>query len=83
MESRTQGSRPRPRTQKSPWPRPRTALPKTDPLEAKDRIARGQGQGPRTQAQKCSQKKKQSSQIFREVSGVFLIISKMNKSLRL
>ena len=28
-------------------PRPRTALPRTDPLEAKDRIA----QGPKTQAQ--------------------------------
>ena len=32
-------------------PRPRTALPRTDTLEAKDRNARGQGQGPRTQAQ--------------------------------
>ena len=30
-------------------PRPMTALPRTDPLEAKDRNARGQGQGPRTQ----------------------------------
>ena len=32
-------------------PRPRTALPRTDPLEAKDRNARGQGQGHRN---KCS-----------------------------
>ena len=40
MESRTQGSRPRPRTQKNP--RPRTAFPRTDTLEAKDRNARGQ-----------------------------------------
>ena len=34
MESRTQGSRPR--TQKNPRPRPRTAIPRTEPLEAKD-----------------------------------------------
>ena len=41
--------------QKNPRPRPRTALPRTDPLEAKDRNARGQG--PRTQAQVFSKKK--------------------------
>ena len=40
MESKTQGSRSRPRTQNNP-------RPKTDPLEAKDRNTRGQG--PRTQ----------------------------------
>ena len=40
-----------------PRPRPRTALPRTEPLEAKDRNARGQGQGPRTQAQVFSKKK--------------------------
>ena len=45
MESRTQGSRSRARTQKNPRPRPRTSLPRADPLEAKDRNARGQGQG--------------------------------------
>ena len=39
-------------------PRPRTAFPRTDPLEAKDRNARGQGQGPRTQAQVLSKKNK-------------------------
>ena len=39
-------------------PRPRTAFPRTDTLEAKDRNARGQGQGPRTQAQVLSKKKK-------------------------
>ena len=55
MESRTQGSRPRPRTQKK--------------SEAKDslsenRHSRGQGQGPRTQAQVLSKKKKRSSQKF-------------------
>ena len=56
MESRTQGSRPgpRPRTQKNP--RPRTAFPRTDIFEAKDRNARCQG--PRTQAQVFSKKKK-------------------------
>ena len=53
MESRTQGSRPR--TQKNP--RPKTALSRTNPLEAKDRNARGQGQGPRRQAQVFSKKK--------------------------
>ena len=31
---------------KNPRPRPRTAFPRTDTLEAKDRNARGQGQGP-------------------------------------
>ena len=35
--------------------RPRTALPRTDPPEAKDRDA--QGQGPRTQVQVLSKKK--------------------------
>ena len=43
-------------------PRPRTAFPRTDTLEAKDRNARGQG--PRTQAQVLSKKKKRSSQKF-------------------
>ena len=47
---------------KNPRPRPRTAFPRTDILEAKDRNARGQGQGPRTQAQVLSKKKKRSSQ---------------------
>ena len=59
MESRTPSSRrrrkPRPRAQKNPMPR--TALPRTDPLEAKDRNAQSQGQGPRTQAQVFSPKK--------------------------
>ena len=36
-------------------PRPRTAFPRTEPLEAKDRNARGQG--PRTQPQVFSKKK--------------------------
>ena len=39
VESRTQGSRPRPTTQKK------------SEAKAKDRNARGQGQGPRTQMQ--------------------------------
>ena len=46
VESRTQRSR----------PRPRTAFPRTDTLKAKDRNDRGQGQGPRTQAQVLSKK---------------------------
>ena len=44
-------------TKKNPRPRPRTAFPRTDTLEAKDRNARGQGQEPRTQAQVLSKKK--------------------------
>ena len=45
-----------------PRPRPRTTFPKTDTLEAKDRNARGQGQGHK---RKCSsKKKKRSSQKF-------------------
>ena len=40
-----------------PRQRPRTAFPRTDPLEAKDKNARGQGQGPRTQPQVFSKKK--------------------------
>ena len=60
VESRTQGSRPRPRTQKNP--RPRTAFPRTDTLEAKDRNARGQGQGHK---RKCSPKKRSSQKFFR------------------
>ena len=43
---------------KNPRPSPKTAFPRTDPLEAKDRNARGQGQGPRTQARVLSKKKK-------------------------
>ena len=42
-------------TKKNPRPRPRTAFSRTEPLEAKDRNARGQG--PRTQAQAFSKKK--------------------------
>ena len=53
VESRTQGSRPR--TQKNL--RPRTALPRTNPLEAKDRNARGQGE--RHNAEVIFKKKKQ------------------------
>ena len=45
--------------QKNPRPRPRTAFPRTDTLEAKDRNARGQGH-----KRKCSPKKKRSSQKF-------------------
>ena len=66
VESRTRGSRPRLRTQKNP--RPRTAFPRTDTLEAKDRNARGQGQETRTQAQVLSKKKKVFTKIFQAIS---------------
>ena len=58
VESRTQGSRPRPRTQKK--------FEAKDSL-SEDRHSRGQGQEcsrPRTQAQVLSKKKKRSSQKF-------------------
>ena len=56
-------------TIKTPKPRPRTAFPRTDTLEAKDRNARGQGQGPRTQAQVLSKKKKKVfTKIFQAIS---------------
>ena len=51
---------------KIPRPRPRTAFPRTDTLEAKDRNARGQG--PRTQAQVLSEKKKVFTKIFQAIS---------------
>ena len=47
-------------------PRPRTAFPRTDPLEAKDRNARGQGQEPRTQAQVFSKTKRSPKKFFRQ-----------------
>ena len=53
---------------KNPRPRPRTAFPRTDTLEAKDRNARGQGQGPRTQSQVLSKKKKAFTKIFQAIS---------------
>ena len=63
MESRTQGSRPRPRTRKKSEAKARTALPRTDTLEAKDRNARGQGH-----KRKCSPKKKVFTKIFQAIS---------------
>ena len=53
---------PRTRTQKNPRPWPRTAFPRTDPLEAKNRNARGQG--PRTKPQVFSKKKKSLQKSF-------------------
>ena len=50
-------------------PRPRTALPRTDTLEVKDRNARGQG--PRTQAQVLTTKKKVFTKIFQAFSKKF------------
>ena len=49
---------------KNPRPRPRTAFPRTDTLEAKDRNARGQGQGHKAQVLSKKKKKKRSSQKF-------------------
>ena len=68
VESRTQGSRPRTQ-KKNPRPRPRTAFPRTEPLEAKDRTARGLGQGPRTQVQAFSKKKKVFKKFFQAISN--------------
>ena len=45
-------------------PRPRTALPRTDPLEAKDKNARGQGH-----KRKCSPKKKVFKNFFQAFSS--------------
>ena len=56
VESRTQGLR----------PRPRTARPRTDTLEAKDRNVRGQGLGPRTQTLVFS-KKKEKKKVFKKI----------------
>ena len=70
MESRTQGSKPRPgpRTQKKIETKAKDSpIPKTDPLEAKDRNARGQGQEPRTQPQVLS-KKRVFRKFFRAIS---------------
>ena len=49
---------------KNPRPRPRTALPRTDPLGSKDRNARGQGA--RTQAQVFSKKQKREDRPSRD-----------------
>ena len=51
-------------------PRPRAALPRTNPLEAEDRNARGQGQGPRTQAQVFSKKiffRRSQKKVFKKI----------------
>ena len=44
----------------------RTAFPRADPLEAKDRNARGQSQGPRTQPQVFYKKKGLQKFFFRQ-----------------
>ena len=64
VESRTQGSR----------PRPKTAFPRTDTLEAKDRNARGQGPG--TQAQVLS-KKKVFTKTFQAISKKKKVFTKI------
>ena len=60
---------------KNPSPRPRTALRKTGPLEAKDRNAPGQLPGPRTQALVFSKDKK-----IKDLQQVFQAISKKRSS---
>ena len=54
-------------------PRPRTDFLRTDSLKAKDRNARGQGQGPRTQFASVLQKK-------RGLQNFFQATSKKNKN---
>ena len=73
MESRTQGSRSRPRIQKKSVAK--DSLPRTDLLEAKDspfedRPSRGQGQEPRTQRGSDLQKKSFAPK-FRKFSAKF------------
>ena len=63
VESKTQASGQGQGHKKVPQPRPRTDLPGTDSLEAKDRNARGQG--PRTQTQVLSKKKRSIPKFFR------------------
>ena len=46
-------------------PRPRTAFPRTDTLEAKDRNARGQVQGHKAQVLSKKKKKRSSQKFFR------------------
>ena len=75
MESRTQGSRPRPRTQKNPRPRPQKKSEAKDSL-SEDRHSRGQGQEcsrlrPRTKDTSASvlRKKRSSKIIFQAFSS--------------
>ena len=69
VESRTQGSKPRPSHKKNP--RQKTDFPRTDRLEAKDRNAWGQDQEHKAQvfSKKRSSRKKIET-FFREISGV-------------
>ena len=55
----------------NPRPKPRTALPRTDPLEAKNRNIRSQGQVPRTQAQVFSKKKDLQKIFFQAIYTIF------------
>ena len=73
MESKTQGSRPRPRTQKYPRPSPRTAFPGTDHLEAKNRNTRSQEL--RTQVQVFFFKKKGLKKLFWGEKGLKQLFS--------
>ena len=68
-------------TKKNSRPRPRITLPRRDPLEAKDKNARGQRQGPRTQAQVLSKKKKGLQKIFQAMSNKKKVFKKNFKAI--
>ena len=57
-------------TKKKPRQRPRTAFPRTDTLEAKDRSARGQGQGHKSKCSPKSQKFFRRSQKKKKKKGL-------------
>ena len=72
---------------KNPRLRPRTAFQRTEPLEAKDSNARGQGQGPRTQAQAFFKKKMVFKIFFQAISKLlaypeFLVGGGLNQARR-
>ena len=75
MESRTQCSKPRPRTQKKSEAKAKVALPRTDPFEAKDTgasvLRKKRSSKIFFRRSPTEENKKRSSQIFREVFGVF------------
>ena len=54
-------------TKKNPRPRPRTAFPRTDPLEAKDRMLEAKDQG---HSCRCSLKKKAFKKVFHAISNL-------------
>ena len=67
------------RTQKNPRPRPRTALPRTDPFDAKERNARGKCQRHRRKCSPLPQKKGlcKFSNRFLAFSDIILTVQKI------